>query len=80
MKITIMGRKCSPRESFKEHAEKKLAKVKIKEEKRMEVLRQKKLKKELKTAENESAEVPESTDNTEKKEDISESSEVETNG
>ncbi|MBO4895102.1 MAG: ribosome-associated translation inhibitor RaiA [Clostridia bacterium] len=27
MKITIMGRKCSPRESFKEHAEKKLAKV-----------------------------------------------------
>lgn len=61
-------------------SEKKLAKVKIKEEKRMEVLRQKKLKKELKTAENESAEVPESTDNTEKKEDISESSEVETNG
>ena len=27
MKITIMGRKCSPRESFKEHCEKKLAKV-----------------------------------------------------
>ena len=27
MKITITGRKCSPRESFKEHAEKKLAKV-----------------------------------------------------
>ena len=27
MKITILGRKCSPRESFKAHAEKKLAKV-----------------------------------------------------
>ncbi len=27
MKITITGRKCSPRESFKEHAEKKLAKI-----------------------------------------------------
>lgn len=27
MKITIMGRRCSPRESFKEHAEKKLAKI-----------------------------------------------------
>ena len=27
MKITITGRKCSPRESFREHAEKKLAKV-----------------------------------------------------
>lgn len=27
MKITIIGRKCSPRESFKEHAEKKLAKI-----------------------------------------------------
>lgn len=27
MKITITGRKCSPRESFKEHAENKLAKI-----------------------------------------------------
>ncbi len=27
MKITITGRKCSPRDSFKEHAEKKLAKI-----------------------------------------------------
>lgn len=27
MKITITGRKCSPRESFREHAEKKLAKI-----------------------------------------------------
>ncbi|MBQ7121624.1 MAG: ribosome-associated translation inhibitor RaiA [Clostridia bacterium] len=27
MKITIIGRKCTPRESFKEHAEKKLAKI-----------------------------------------------------
>ncbi len=27
MKITITGRKCTPRESFKEHAEKKLAKI-----------------------------------------------------
>ncbi len=27
MKITITGRKCSPRESFKEHAEKKFAKI-----------------------------------------------------
>ncbi len=27
MKITITGRKCSPRESFKEHAEKKLTKI-----------------------------------------------------
>lgn len=27
MKITIVGRKCTPRESFKEHAEKKLAKI-----------------------------------------------------
>ena len=27
MKIVITGRKCSPRESFKERAEKKLAKV-----------------------------------------------------
>lgn len=27
MKITITGRKCTPRDSFKEHAEKKLAKV-----------------------------------------------------
>ncbi|MCR5523918.1 MAG: ribosome-associated translation inhibitor RaiA [Clostridia bacterium] len=27
MKITITGRKCSPRESFKEHADKKLAKI-----------------------------------------------------
>lgn len=27
MKITITGRKCSPRESFKDHAEKKLAKI-----------------------------------------------------
>ncbi len=27
MKITIIGRKCSPRDSFKEHAEKKLAKI-----------------------------------------------------
>ena len=27
MKITITGRKCSPRESFREHAEKKLTKV-----------------------------------------------------
>ncbi|MCL2508854.1 MAG: ribosome-associated translation inhibitor RaiA [Oscillospiraceae bacterium] len=27
MKITIIGRKCSPRESFKAHAEKKLAKI-----------------------------------------------------
>lgn len=27
MKITIMGRKCSPRDSFKEHTEKKLAKI-----------------------------------------------------
>jgi len=27
MKITIIGRKCSPRESFREHAEKKLAKI-----------------------------------------------------
>lgn len=27
MKITIVGRKCSPRDSFKEHAERKLAKV-----------------------------------------------------
>ena len=27
MKITITGRKCSPRDSFKDHAEKKLAKI-----------------------------------------------------
>ena len=27
MKIIIAGRKCTPRDSFKEHAEKKLAKV-----------------------------------------------------
>ena len=27
MKITITGRKCSPRESFREHAEKKLTKI-----------------------------------------------------
>ena len=27
MKITITGRKCLPRESFREHAEKKLAKI-----------------------------------------------------
>lgn len=27
MKITITGRKCSPRDSFREHAEKKLAKI-----------------------------------------------------
>ena len=27
MKITIIGRKCSPRDSFREHAEKKLAKI-----------------------------------------------------
>lgn len=27
MKITITGRKCSPRESFKDHAEKKLTKI-----------------------------------------------------
>lgn len=27
MKMTITGRKCSPRDSFKEHAEKKLAKI-----------------------------------------------------
>lgn len=27
MKITIVGRKCTPKESFKEHAEKKLAKI-----------------------------------------------------
>ena len=27
MKITITGRKCTPRDSFKEHAEKKLAKI-----------------------------------------------------
>ena len=27
MKIIINGRKCTPRDSFKEHAEKKLAKV-----------------------------------------------------
>ena len=27
MKITITGRKCSPRESFRDHAEKKLAKI-----------------------------------------------------
>lgn len=27
MKITIIGRKCTPRESFKEHAEKKLSKI-----------------------------------------------------
>lgn len=27
MKITITGRKCTPRESFKTHAEKKLAKI-----------------------------------------------------
>ncbi len=27
MKITIVGRKCTPRESFKEHAERKLAKI-----------------------------------------------------
>lgn len=27
MKITVVGRKCTPRDSFKEHAEKKLAKV-----------------------------------------------------
>ncbi len=27
MKITIIGRKCTPRESFREHAEKKLAKI-----------------------------------------------------
>lgn len=27
MKITITGRKCSPRDSFKEHTEKKLAKI-----------------------------------------------------
>ena len=27
MKITITGRKCTPRESFKDHAEKKLAKI-----------------------------------------------------
>lgn len=27
MKITIIGRKCTPRDSFKEHAEKKLAKI-----------------------------------------------------
>ncbi len=27
MKITIIGRKCTPRESFKAHAEKKLAKI-----------------------------------------------------
>ena len=27
MKITVIGRKCTPRESFKEHAEKKLAKI-----------------------------------------------------
>ena len=27
MKITVLGRKCTPRDSFKEHAEKKLAKI-----------------------------------------------------
>lgn len=27
MKITVIGRKCTPRDSFKEHAEKKLAKI-----------------------------------------------------
>ena len=27
MKITIIGRKCSPRDSFKERAEKKLSKI-----------------------------------------------------
>ena len=27
MKVTIVGRKCTPRDSFKEHAEKKLAKI-----------------------------------------------------
>lgn len=27
MKITVFGRKCTPRDSFKEHAEKKLAKI-----------------------------------------------------
>ena len=27
MKVTITGRKCSPRDSFREHAEKKLAKI-----------------------------------------------------
>ena len=27
MKVTITGRKCSPRDSFKEHAEKKLSKI-----------------------------------------------------
>ncbi|MDR1463816.1 MAG: ribosome-associated translation inhibitor RaiA [Oscillospiraceae bacterium] len=27
MKLTIVGRKCSPRESFREHSEKKLAKI-----------------------------------------------------
>jgi len=27
MKITVIGRKCTPRDSFKEHAEKKLSKI-----------------------------------------------------
>ena len=27
MKTTIVGRKCTPKESFKDHAEKKLAKI-----------------------------------------------------